>query len=101
MERRKFCREFELEAVRLIRDRGVSYTQAARDLSVHQLPLRWSASAGRLPIAELSRGALSLACQAPPRFSKVISLFFALKMTSLIRRTEKLCSSICKRLHNE
>ena len=32
MERRKFTREFKLEAVRLIRDRGVSYTQAARDL---------------------------------------------------------------------
>ena len=36
MERRKFAREFKLEAVRLIRDRGVSYTQAAQDLSVHQ-----------------------------------------------------------------
>ena len=40
MERRKFSREFKLEAVRLIRDRGVSYTQAARDLSVHQSQLR-------------------------------------------------------------
>ena len=40
MERRKFTREFKLEAVRLIRDRGVSYTQAARDLSVHQSQLR-------------------------------------------------------------
>ena len=40
MERRKFTREFKLEAVRLIRDRGVSYTQAARDLSVHQSELR-------------------------------------------------------------
>jgi transposase-like protein len=40
MERRKFTREFKLEAVRLIRDRGLSYTQAARDLSVHQSQLR-------------------------------------------------------------
>jgi len=40
MERRKFTREFKLEAVRLIRDRGVSYTQAARDLGVHQSQLR-------------------------------------------------------------
>jgi transposase-like protein len=28
MERRKFTREFKLEAVRLIKDRGVSYVQA-------------------------------------------------------------------------
>src|SRR5208282_102757 len=40
MERRKFTREFKLEAVRLIRDRGVSYTRAARDLGVHQSQLR-------------------------------------------------------------
>jgi transposase-like protein len=36
MERRKFTREFKLEAVRLVKDRGVSYTQASEDLSVHQ-----------------------------------------------------------------
>src|SRR5262245_12810167 len=35
MERRKFTREFKLEAVRLIKDRGVSYVQASQDLSVH------------------------------------------------------------------
>jgi transposase len=40
MERRKFTREFKLEAVRLIRDRGVSYVQASRDLSVHESQLR-------------------------------------------------------------
>jgi transposase-like protein len=32
MERRKFTREFKLEAVRLIKDRGVSYVQASQDL---------------------------------------------------------------------
>ena len=31
MERRKFTREFKLEAVRLIKDRGVSYGQASQD----------------------------------------------------------------------
>ena len=31
----KFTREFKLEAVRLIRERGVSYAQASQDLSVH------------------------------------------------------------------
>jgi transposase-like protein len=40
MERRKFTREFKLEAVRLIKDRGVSYVQAAQDLGVHQSVLR-------------------------------------------------------------
>ena len=40
MERRKFTREFKLEAVRLIKERGVSYTQASEDLGVHQTQLR-------------------------------------------------------------
>jgi hypothetical protein len=31
MERRKFTREFKLEAVRLIKERGVSYVQAAQE----------------------------------------------------------------------
>ena len=39
MERRKFTREFKLEAVRLIKDRGVSYVQAA-GLGVHVSQLR-------------------------------------------------------------
>ena len=40
MERRKFTREFKLEAVRLIKDRGVSYAQASQDLNVHPSQLR-------------------------------------------------------------
>ena len=40
MQRRKFSREFKVEAVRLVRDRGVSAAQAARDLDVHQNVLR-------------------------------------------------------------
>src|SRR3984885_5353314 len=40
MERRKFTREFKLEAIRLIKERGVSYTQASEDLGVHQTQLR-------------------------------------------------------------
>ena len=40
MERRKFTREFKLEAVRLIRDRGVSVAQASTDLGVHVSQLR-------------------------------------------------------------
>src|SRR5208283_3853175 len=40
MERRRFTREFKLEAVRLIRERGVSYAQASADLKVHPTQLR-------------------------------------------------------------
>src|SRR3954453_4286880 len=40
MERRQFTREFKLEAVRLIKDRGVSYVQASQDLDVHVSQLR-------------------------------------------------------------
>jgi transposase len=38
--RRQFSREFKLEAVRLVKDRGVSVAQAARDLDVHENMLR-------------------------------------------------------------
>jgi transposase len=40
MERRRFTREFKVEAVRLVTERGVSIAQAARDLGVHQNSLR-------------------------------------------------------------
>ena len=40
MERRRFTREFKLEAVRLINERGVSVAQASRDLGVHGTVLR-------------------------------------------------------------
>jgi transposase-like protein len=40
MERRKFTREFKLEAVRLIKERGVGYAQASQDLGVHPTQLR-------------------------------------------------------------
>ena len=45
MQRRKFSREFKLEAVKLVRERGVSVSQAARDLDLHENVLRkWCAS---------------------------------------------------------
>ena len=34
-KRRTFSREFKLEAVRLVRERGVSIAQASQDLDVH------------------------------------------------------------------
>lgn len=39
-QRRQFSREFKLEAVRLITERGVSIVRASRDLDVHQTVLR-------------------------------------------------------------
>ncbi len=42
MTRRKFSREFKVEAVRLVTDRGVAVAQAARDLDVAESVLhRW------------------------------------------------------------
>ena len=40
MQRRKFSREFKIEAVKLVLDRGVSAAQAARDLDLHVNVLR-------------------------------------------------------------
>ena len=40
MERRRHGREFKLEAVRLVRERGVTVAQAARDLGIHPNRLR-------------------------------------------------------------
>jgi transposase len=50
MRRRKFSREFKLEAVRLVKDRGVAVAQAARDLDLHENVLRkWIREAGSDP----------------------------------------------------
>ena len=40
MGRRLFSREFKLEAVRLVKDRGVSVVQASRDLDIGENVLR-------------------------------------------------------------
>ena len=40
MERRRFTREFKVEAVKLVRERDVAIRQAARDLNVHENVLR-------------------------------------------------------------
>src|SRR3954453_20422315 len=51
MQRRRFSREFKLEAVRLVRERGVSAAQAARDLDVHENVLRkWVKEFGSDPV---------------------------------------------------
>ena len=51
MQRRKFSREFKVEAVRLVKGRGVSVAQAARDLDVHENVLRkWVKEFGADPV---------------------------------------------------
>lgn len=40
MKRRQFTREFKVEAVKLVRERGVAVAQAACDLDVHENQLR-------------------------------------------------------------
>jgi len=51
MRRRRFTREFKLEAVKLVRERGVSAAHAARDLDVHENVLRkWVKEFGADPV---------------------------------------------------
>ena len=51
MRRRRFSREFKVEAVKLVRERGVSAAQAARDLDVHENVLRkWVKEFGSDPV---------------------------------------------------
>ena len=40
MGRRQYTREFKLEALNLVRERGVSVMQASRDLGVHENTMR-------------------------------------------------------------
>ena len=51
MQRRKFSREFKVEAVRLVKERGVSAAQTAVDLEVHENVLRkWVKQFGADPV---------------------------------------------------
>ena len=40
MTKRRFPREFKLEAIRLVKEQGVSVAEAARDLDLHENVLR-------------------------------------------------------------
>ena len=92
MERRKFTREFKLEAVRLIKDRGVSFARASDDLGVHPTQLRdWvkqladdpqhafpgkgQMKAEQLEIAQLKREVIKL--KAKRDISKKAAAYFA------------------------
>jgi transposase len=55
MQRRRFSREFKIEAVKLVRERGVSVAQAGRDLDVHENVLRkWVKEFGSDPVQAFS-----------------------------------------------
>ena len=52
MTRRKFSREFKIEAVKLASERGVSVAQACRDLELAESVLRrWMREAAEAPIS--------------------------------------------------
>src|ERR1700692_3400699 len=55
MQRHRFSRGFKVEAVKLVRERGVSAAQAARDLDVHENVLRkWVKEFGSDPVQAFS-----------------------------------------------
>lgn len=56
MGRRSFTPEFRLEAVKLVRERGVSQAQAPRDLGVHCNVLRKWVSDAKRGAARASEG---------------------------------------------
>ena len=49
MQRRIFSREYKLEAVKLVRERGVIVAQAARDLDVPEDVRKWVREGGDDP----------------------------------------------------
>lgn len=54
--RRKFSREFKIEAIRLVTDRGVSVAQAACDLDVAEsILLRWMRELTTTPTMAFTR----------------------------------------------
>jgi transposase len=69
MARRVFSREFKVEAVRLVRERGVSVAQASRDIDVHENVLRkWVKEFGADPVAEAAAPQVQsiMAAHEPP-----------------------------------
>ncbi len=94
MERRKFTREFKLEAVRLIKERGVSYAQASLDLGVnrscawvkalagdpqHAFPGQGQMKPEQLEIAQLKREVIRL--KAERDILKKAAAYFAKEST--------------------
>jgi transposase-like protein len=63
MERRRHGREFKLEAVRLVRERGVTVAQAARDLDIHLNLLRTWITAFEADPRDAFAGAAGTSCR--------------------------------------
>jgi transposase len=75
MERRRFTREFKVE--KLVRERGVSVRQAARDLNVHEnVPRQWVKEFGADPQQAFPGHGQMKAEQLPLRYCYVWSAYF-------------------------
>ena len=75
MRRRKFSREFKIEAVKLVRERGVSVAQAGRDLDVHENVLRkWIKEFGSDPAQAFPRKLRQAAFRASVLFTAFLRL---------------------------
>ncbi|EAV40234.1 transposase [Stappia aggregata IAM 12614] len=79
MQRRKFGREYKLEAVMLVRERGVSVAQAARDLDVHENVLRkWVKDYGADPAQAFpGHGQIKPEQLEIARLRKAVAAYFA------------------------
>ena len=80
MRRRRFTREFKVEAVKLVRERGVSVAQAGRDLDVHENVLRkWIKEFGSDPaharsaVASFRPDSNSSRCSGSPYSDPILS----------------------------
>jgi hypothetical protein len=90
MARRKFTRKFKLETVRLIKDRGVSYVQAAQDLAFRRLANHLERDfflTGRsFSLASRCAGSGSVSASASRARSASISLAAAITMSAVCRK---------------
>jgi len=70
MKRRRFSREFKLEAVKLMTERGVADVQACRDLELSESVLRrWMREVGDTPL-----GAFPAQGRASPEQAEIAAL---------------------------
>ena len=70
MERKRYAREFKLEAVRLVKERGVSVAQASRDLGVHANVLGGFKRSSQHRLVFIDKAARQA---PPPAFSSPVS----------------------------
>jgi transposase len=74
MKRRKFSREFKVEAVKLVKERGMSVAQAGRDLDVHENVLRkWVKEFGVDPAQAFRHGQMKPELQEIERLRREVA----------------------------